>query len=116
MRQHFVQRVCQARCVFATEQFVAYGVDVVFSGHDHVYERFAPQKGITYFVSGSAGKLRTDDALPQPGLTAKTFDGAHHFVLVEVAGDGLSFQAISEAGTTVDSGTIPRRTTLAPPP
>jgi len=96
--------------------FVAYGVDVVFSGHDHLYERFAPQKGITYFVSGSAGKLRTGDALPQAGLTAKTFDGAHHFVLVEVAGDGLSFQAISEAGTTVDSGTIPRRATLAPPP
>jgi hypothetical protein len=37
-------------------------------------------------------------------------------MLIEVAGDGLSFQAISEAGTTVDSGTIPRRATLAPPP
>jgi calcineurin-like phosphoesterase family protein len=96
--------------------FVAYGVDVVFSGHDHMYERFAPQKGITYFVSGAAGKLRPGDAVPEPGLTAKTFDAAHHFVLVEVAGDGLSFQAISETGTTVDSGTIPRRATLAPPP
>jgi hypothetical protein len=33
-------------------------VNVVFSGHDHVYERIKPQKGIYYFVSGSAGQLR----------------------------------------------------------
>ena len=96
--------------------FVAYGVDVVFSGHDHMYERFIPQRGITYFVSGSAGKLTPGNAVPEAGLTAKTFDAAHHFMLVEVAGDGLSFQAISETGATVDSGTIPRRATLGPPP
>ena len=34
--------------------FIKYGVNVVFSGHDHVYERIKPQKGIYYFVSGSA--------------------------------------------------------------
>ena len=38
--------------------FVKYGVNVVFSGHDHVYERVKPQKGIHYFVSGAAGMLR----------------------------------------------------------
>ena len=96
--------------------FVAYGVEAVFSGHDHIYERFVPQKGITYFVAGTGGQLRQNNAVPESGLTAKTFDAAHLFILVEVAGDGLSFQAISETGTTVDSGTIPRRATLAPPP
>src|ERR1041385_1442831 len=30
--------------------FLKYGVDVVLSGHDHVYERIKPQKGIYYFV------------------------------------------------------------------
>jgi hypothetical protein len=40
--------------------FVKYGVDVVFSGHDHVYERLKPQKGITYFVSGSAESCAGD--------------------------------------------------------
>ena len=35
--------------------FVAHGINVVFSGHDHIYERIMPQKGITYFVAGSAG-------------------------------------------------------------
>ena len=34
--------------------FIKYGVNVVFSGHDHVYERVEPQKGIYYFVSGAA--------------------------------------------------------------
>ena len=38
--------------------FVKHGVNVVFSGHDHVYERIKPQKGIYYFVSGAAGQLR----------------------------------------------------------
>ena len=38
--------------------FVKYGVNVVFSGHDHVYERLKPQKGIYYFVSGAGGQLR----------------------------------------------------------
>jgi hypothetical protein len=35
---------------------VRYGVSVVFSGHDHVYERSTPQKGITYFIEGSSGQ------------------------------------------------------------
>ena len=26
--------------------FVTYGVNVVFAGHDHIYERITPQKGI----------------------------------------------------------------------
>ena len=44
--------------------FVKYGVNVVFSGHDHVYERLKPQKGIYYFVSGSAGQLRKGNMSP----------------------------------------------------
>jgi hypothetical protein len=35
---------------------IRYGVDVVFSGHDHVYERLKPQSGITYFVTGAGGQ------------------------------------------------------------
>ena len=32
--------------------FVKHGVNVVFSGHDHVYERLKPQKGIVLFRVG----------------------------------------------------------------
>jgi Calcineurin-like phosphoesterase/Purple acid Phosphatase, N-terminal domain len=36
--------------------FARYGVDVVFSGHDHVYERTAPVMGVTHVVSGGGGR------------------------------------------------------------
>ena len=41
--------------------FVKYNVSVVFTGHDHFYERIKPQKGIAHFVIGSAGKLSPGD-------------------------------------------------------
>jgi hypothetical protein len=89
--------------------FVKYGVDVVYSGHDHVYERFKPQKGITYFVSGAAGQLRRGDLHPSEA-TAAGFDQDQSFMLNEIAGDELEFQVISRSGRTVDHGTVHRQT------
>jgi predicted phosphodiesterase len=85
--------------------FLKYGVDVVFSGHEHFYQRIKPQKGIYYFVSGAAGQLRNGDINPSD-LTAAGFDSDRSFMLVEVAGKDLSFQAISRTGRTVDKGII----------
>jgi 3',5'-cyclic AMP phosphodiesterase CpdA len=87
---------------------VKYGVNVVFSGHDHIYERLKPQKGITYFVNGSSGELRRGDVHPS-GMTAAYFDQDQAFSLVEVADDDLYFEARSRAGRTVDSGVIHRQ-------
>jgi hypothetical protein len=88
--------------------FVKYGVSVVFSGHDHIYERIKPQKGITYFVNGSSGELRRGDVHPST-MTAAYFDRDQAFSLVEVDGDDLFFQARSRVGETVDSGVIHRQ-------
>ena len=88
--------------------FLKYGVQVVFSGHDHVYERLKPQKGIYYFVSGAAGQLRKGNMDPSD-QTAASFDQDQSFMLVEIGGNDLSFQAISRAGQTVDSGVIRRQ-------
>jgi hypothetical protein len=87
--------------------FIKYGVDVVFSGHDHVYERIKPQKGIYYFVSGAAGQLRRGNTRPTDE-TAAYFDQDQSFMLVEVVGDEMSFASISRAGKAVDSGVIRR--------
>jgi hypothetical protein len=87
--------------------FIKHGVDVVFSGHDHVYERLTPQKGVSYFVSGAAGQLRKGNMRPTE-QTAAYFDQDQSFMLVEVAGNDLYFQAISRTGKTVDSGVIHR--------
>ena len=83
-----------------------YGVNVALSGHDHVYERLKPQKGINYFVSGAAGKLRPGDIDRSSPLLDKGFDKDMHFMLFEVVGNQLYFQAISRTGQTVDTGVI----------
>ena len=88
--------------------FVTYGVNAVFAGHDHIYERITPQKGIYHFVEGASGQLRKGDA-NRSAMNAKSFDTDMSFMLVEIDGDKLSFQTISRTGTTVDSGTIQRQ-------
>ena len=90
--------------------FIKHGVDVVLQGHDHFYERIKPQHGIHYFVVGGSAKLRKGDI--EPGtLTAKGFDTGYSFMAVEIDGDDMHFQAVSDQGRTVDSGVLRRRPT-----
>jgi predicted phosphodiesterase len=87
--------------------FLKYGVQVVFAGHDHLYERTKPQKGIYYFTEGASGELRAGN-LKKTELTAAGYDKDRSFLSIEISGDDLYFQAISRMGVTVDSGTIRR--------
>jgi 3',5'-cyclic AMP phosphodiesterase CpdA len=87
--------------------FLKYGVDAVFSGHEHFYERIKPQKGIYYFVSGGAGKVRKGD-VGKTNLTAKAFDTGYHFMLVELGKEALNFQVIEEHGKVIDAAALPR--------
>jgi len=89
--------------------FVRYGVNIVLCGHDHVYEKIKPQKGIYYFVSGAGGKLRSGDINRSSGLTDKAYDRDMHFMLFEVDGDQMYFQVISRTGETVDAGVMARQ-------
>ena len=93
--------------------FVRYGVDVVLSGHDHVYERILPQQGIYYFIEGASGSLRAGNLSPS-AITAKGFDTDRTFMMIEIAGDDLYFQTMSRTGVAVDSGVI--RRTIRPAP
>ncbi|HEV3141464.1 MAG TPA: metallophosphoesterase [Vicinamibacterales bacterium] len=85
-------------------------VDVVFSGHDHLYERVAPQQGIRYFVSGGGGRNLYD-------FHKSPFDeigsSEHHFMVVEIAGDQLFFEAITPSGRTIDCGVLARTAAAA---
>jgi Calcineurin-like phosphoesterase len=89
--------------------FVNGGIAVVFSGHEHIYERAEPQRGILYFISGGAGSLRAGDASPSP-LIARSYDQDYHFMLVEISDEGFFFQAINRLGVTVDAGAMRRPT------
>jgi hypothetical protein len=86
---------------------VRHGVDVVFSGHDHIYERLHPQKGITYFVAGAGGQ--SERSIVPTAATAASFDEDRSFMLVEVSGDELYFHAVTRDGATVDAGVIRQR-------
>ena len=87
--------------------FVKHGVDVVLAGHEHFYERLNPQRGIYYFTSGAAGKLRKGNIRRGP-LTAAGYDQDLSFMLMEIDRDQLHFQVIARGGTTVDSGVVER--------
>jgi len=89
--------------------FVKNGFDVVFTGHDHFYERVKPQDGITYFVAGAAGKIRKGDLKESSTITAAGFDTDLSFMIVEFVDDEMHFQVISKAGKTVDSGVVRKR-------
>ena len=88
--------------------FVKYGVNVVYSGHDHIYERVKPQKGIYYFVAGSSGQLRGGD-LKKSAITEAGYDQDQVFLLNEIDRDALFYQAITRQGKTIDAGVITRQ-------
>jgi hypothetical protein len=90
--------------------FVKHGVSLVLTGHEHFYERIKPQKGITHIVAGSSAKLRRGN-IGTSEITAKGFDQGYAFMLMEIDGDTLQFQTISESGKIVDSGSIRREAT-----
>jgi hypothetical protein len=83
-----------------------HGVQVVFSGHDHVYERVKPQDGIQYFVSGGAGKVRRGDIVADSGISAASYDDDNHFMLIELDEKEIAFKAIAKSGAAVDNGVI----------
>jgi hypothetical protein len=88
--------------------FIKYGVSVVFAGHDHVYERVRPQNGIVHFVVGSSGQLRRGN-LGKTDFTAFANATEHAFLVAEISGDEMYFQAIGRSGKVLDSGIIQRR-------
>jgi calcineurin-like phosphoesterase family protein len=86
--------------------FIKHGVNVVFAGHEHFYERIKPQNGVAYFISGSGGKLRKGDVNRNSPLMAKAYDDDMSFMLIEIDDKEMYFQVVSRTGETVDSGVV----------
>ncbi len=89
--------------------FVKHNVSVVFTGHDHIYERVKPRQGIVYFVAGSGGQLRSGGIDRGTGITAVSNATDRVFMLCEIDGDELFFNAVTRTGEVIDSGVITRR-------
>jgi 3',5'-cyclic AMP phosphodiesterase CpdA len=94
--------------------FVSGGVNVVFSGHEHIYQRAELQRGVLYFITGGAGSLRAGDASRSSAI-ARSYDQDYHFMLAEITDDGFFFQAINRTGVTVDAGAMRRPSTALRP-
>ena len=89
--------------------FLDNGVDVVFAGHEHFYERLKPQKGIYYITEGGSAKLRRGNIRTGSAMTAKGFDTDNSFMLIEIVKDQLFFETISRSNQVIDSGSFSRR-------
>ena len=86
--------------------FLKYNVNVVLSGHEHVYERLRPENGIYYFVLGNSGKLMRND-VGTSDQVERQLDTERSFMIMEVDPDTLYFEVITQAGRIVDGGAIP---------
>jgi len=91
-----------------TPLFLKYGVNVVYSGHEHVYERIKPEQGIYYFVLGNSGQLRPHNLRPSADMQTG-LDTDQGFMLVEISKDKLYFQTISRNGRTVDASVLTKQ-------
>lgn len=89
--------------------FVQYGVNAVWSGHEHVYEHLKPQNGINFFLVGNSGELRLHNIRKPNDLDIVGFDTDRTFMLVQIAGNQLDYQTVSATGQIVDSGQLSRQ-------
>jgi 3',5'-cyclic AMP phosphodiesterase CpdA len=80
--------------------FEAHGVQVVFSGHDHDYERTHTINGVTYVVTGGGG--HGTRAVGRSSFTAFSED-VLHFVYGELDSGALVLHAIDAVGREFDS-------------
>jgi hypothetical protein len=83
-----------------------HGVDLVLSGHEHHYERFAPRGGISYVVSGGGGGRLTKVAPSRDTLARAE---VHHYLAVSVEEERLEVRAVDVEGRVFDQFNLKQR-------
>lgn len=98
-----------------SKEFSKYNVKLVFSGHNHVYERSVPifasaaspngvqdnQKGTVYTVTGGGGSQLHYFNGTNPLIVKR--DRSFHYLRVDVDGATVNVKAILQDGTVMDS-------------
>ncbi|MEO7329504.1 MAG: metallophosphoesterase [Minicystis sp.] len=75
-------------------------VDLVVSGHDHVYER-GESVGLKYLISGGAGAPLYERKIQAPHTLS--FESVHHFVEVTIEGDEIKAVARRASGGIIEA-------------
>lgn len=84
--------------------FQRFGVDLVLSGHDHNYQRFARRGGVTYVVHGGGGQgLYRLHRCPASYPRRVVARGVHGFVYVRASTQALVVRAVRPSGRRVDT-------------
>lgn len=83
-----------------------HNVDVVFSGHDHNYER-SYRNGVHYIITGGGGAELRGRARSNP--FSREFHMVHHFCLVSVSGEEMRIEVRDTGSRLVDSFVITAR-------
>jgi len=93
--------------------FRKYNVDIVFSGHSHIYERFLPVRpsdsngwAVTYITTGGAGANLYD--IRKNDFLASTFSD-YHFIYFDIKNNILSMKVFSTNDFLFDELTINKR-------
>lgn len=94
----------------AVPLYEKYGVDIVFNGHIHAYERSFPirdgeaveQNGVVYMTIGGGGGGLENFAPFNPWFSSKK-TSVHHLCRVEIVGGTLRMQSIDEYGKLFDT-------------
>ncbi len=91
--------------------FAAWGADVVFSGHEHSYERLDVD-GTPYFVVGAGGRslyrfLHLGDLPPEVTSLAR-YNREYGALLVTVSGKGLVAEYFDVRGELIDEFILPK--------
>lgn len=79
------------------------GVDIVFAGHVHAYERHA-LPGFDHVISGGGGVLLWNK--PVPGPETIVTETCWHFCAVDVTDDSMNVKVIRTDGTVLDEFTV----------
>ena len=81
-----------------------FGVQMMFSGHDHAFERYAPTNGLHYVVNGDGGQPMYN--FQTMHFACEQFWPAYAFLRVNITNDTLTLQAIGTNGVAFDSMTV----------
>lgn len=91
------------------------GVDMVFAGHNHLYERSASMRGgeivadgagTVYITTGAGGVNRYPEADTPPAFIVSHNDEVFSFTEVNVEADRLELRQIDETGGVIDEYVI----------
>jgi hypothetical protein len=102
--------------------FDKYGVQLVFSGHEHSYQRSVPMRysnkvaagiGTNYFTSGGGGAI----LYPTPEIPNVAFARSdYHYLRVEVQGSRIMVRSIRQDGIELDNFVIAPTPTFSDDP